>query len=130
MRFVLRLVGTMLGIWVSTLLVPEIHIAQGTTLVNSLLLLAAIALILTLVNSIVRPVVKFFAWPLYLITFGLFALVTNALVFMAAGWASSSLGVPFEVGSMGTALLGGTITAVISALTVALLGEDKGKKKH
>ena len=126
MRFVIRLLGTMLGIWVTTLLISGIYISEGTSLTERLLILAGVALVLTLVNSLVRPVLTVVAFPLYLITFGLFALVTNAVVYMITGWAATSLGLPFIVGGFWPALLGGTITAIISSVTVAILGkEDK-----
>jgi len=37
--------------------------------------LLVVGLVLALVNSIIKPVARFIAFPLYLITFGLFALV-------------------------------------------------------
>ena len=125
MRFILRLLGNMLGIWVSTLVISEITFDQGATMQETLLLLAGIALVFTLVNSIVRPVVKVVAFPLYLLTFGLFALVTNALVFMATGWLAQSLTLPFHAGGFWAALGGGTITAIISAIVVGVLGSSE-----
>lgn len=122
MRFVIRLLGNMLGIWVSTLLVSEITVDKGTSTQDTLLLLAGIALVFTLVNSIVRPVVRVVAFPLYILTFGLFALVTNALVFLLTGWLAESLTLPFHAGGFWAALAGGTITAIISAIVVGVLG--------
>ncbi|MGO3797186.1 MAG: phage holin family protein [Pauljensenia sp.] len=125
MRFLLRLLGNMLGIWVSTLLITEITFDQGATTQETLLLLACIALVFTLVNSIVRPVVRVVAFPLYILTFGLFALVTNALVFLLTGWLSESFNLPFHAGGFWAALAGGTITAIISAVVVGVLGNPE-----
>lgn len=125
MRFLLRLLGNMLGIWVSTLLITEITFDQGATTQETLLLLACIALVFTLVNSIVRPVVRVVAFPLYILTFGLFALVTNALVFLLTGWLSESFSLPFHAGGFWAALAGGTITAIISAVVVGVLGNPE-----
>ena len=92
MNFILRLIGTGLGLWVSAKLVPGIVIAQGTTLTETVIMLGLIALVFTIVNSIVRPLVSILAFPLYILTFGLFALVTNGIGFMvASGVAHSSL---------------------------------------
>ncbi|MDN6794103.1 MAG: phage holin family protein, partial [Propionibacterium sp.] len=123
MRFILRLLGNMLGIWVSTLVISEITFDQGATTQETLLLLTGIALVFTLVNSIVRPVMRVVAFPLYLLTFGLFALVTNALVFLATGWLAEALTLPFHAGGFWAALGGGTITAIISAIVVGVLGK-------
>ena len=122
MRFVLRLLGNMLGIWVSTLLISTIVVGTGATTGETLLILAGIAFVFTLVNSIVRPVMRVVGFPLYILTFGLFALVTNALVFLATGWLADQLGFPFAVGGFWSALGGGTVTAVISSVVVAVLG--------
>jgi len=124
MRFVVRLLGNMLGIWVSSLLVSGITIANGASAGETILLLAGIALVFTLVNAIARPVISTLAFPLYVLTFGLFALVTNALVFLLTGWLAGSLGLAIAVDGFWPALLGGTITAVISAVVVAVLHDE------
>ena len=84
MNFILRLIGTGLGLWVSAKIVPGIVITQGTTLTETVIMLGLIALVFTIVNSIVRPLVSILAFPLYVLTFGLFALVTNGIGFMVA----------------------------------------------
>ena len=63
MNFILRLIGTGLGLWVSAKLVPGIVIAQGTTLTETVIMLGLIALVFTIVNSIVRPLVSILAFP-------------------------------------------------------------------
>ena len=72
MDFIARLVATMAGLWVTTLLVPSISVTS-TTASETVIALAVIAFVFTLVNSIIKPVVKTLAFPLYLLTFGLFA---------------------------------------------------------
>ena len=52
MNFILRLIGTGLGLWVSAKLVPGIVITQGTTLTETVIMLGLIALVFTIVNSI------------------------------------------------------------------------------
>lgn len=123
-RFLIRLVGTMLGIWVSTRLVPGIEIAPTATLTDSVLLVAGIALVFTLVNSIIMPVVRLFTFPLYVLTFGLFALVTNSLMFALTGWLSTAIGLPLYTGGFFSCLFGALVTAFCSWLTVALAGRD------
>ena len=97
MDFIARLVATMAGLWVTTLLVPSISVTS-TTASETVIALAVIAFVFTLVNSIIKPVVKTLAFPLYLLTFGLFALVTNSLLFALTGWLSTSLGIPMTTG--------------------------------
>lgn len=125
MRFLFRILGNMLGIWVASLVVPSITFRQGESLGLTLLYLAIIALILALVNSIVGGLVKILAFPLYLLTFGLFAIVTNGIVFAVAAWVSTSLDLPLTVESVWGAILGGTITAIVSTLVVAVFGSPE-----
>lgn len=127
MEFVLRLIATMAGLWVSTRLVPSLEIAEGASMTESLLLLAAIALVFTVVNSLVKPLVSFMAFPLYLLTFGLFAIVVNSAMFALTGWLSTSLGFPFHTGGFWSCFFGAVITAVVSSAVVAVL--DTGDRR-
>ncbi|WP_175957338.1 phage holin family protein [Schaalia sp. Marseille-Q2122] len=127
-RFLLQLAATIIGIWVATLLVPGVSFGSGSGFFSALLTLAAIALVFTAVNSIVHPLVKTLAAPLYVLTFGLFALVTNALMFMLTGWLSGKLGIPFEVSGFWAALFGALVTAIVSSLAAGVLGVADDKK--
>jgi putative membrane protein len=77
--FVLRAVITAIGLWIATRWVSGVRIDSATTL-----LLAA--LLLGVVNAIVRPILFILTLPLTLITLGLFLLVLNAaMVALVAG---------------------------------------------
>ena len=125
MRFLARLLGGMLGIWVSAQIVSSIRIEHADTLGETLVILSVLSLVLTLINSIVRPLVRVVAFPLYLLTFGLFALVTNAIVFALAGWVSTQIGVGLQVGGFWPAVFGGTVTAIISSIVVGVFGDGR-----
>ena len=113
MDFIARLIATMAGLWVTTLLVPSISITS-TTASETVIAFAVIAFVFTLVNSIIKPVVETLAFPLYLLTFGLFALVTNSLLFALTGWLSTSLGIPMTTGGFLSCLAGAVITSVVT----------------
>ena len=85
MEFLLRLLATMAGIWVSARLIPDISFTSGASLTETALTLAVIALVFTGVNSIIKPIVKTLTFPLYLLSFGLFAIVTNSVLFKFTG---------------------------------------------
>ena len=124
MDFIARLVATMAGLWVTTLLVPSISITS-TTASETLIALAVIAFVFTLVNSIIKPVVKTLAFPLYLLPFGLFALVTNSLLFALTGWLSTSLGIPMTTGGFLSCLAGAVITSVVASVVSGVLRDKK-----
>ena len=124
MDFIARLVATMVGLWVTTLLVPSISITS-TTASETVIALAVIAFVFTLVNSIIKPVVDTLAFPLYLLTFGLFALVTNSLLFALTGWLSTSLGIPMTTGGFLSCLAGAVITSVVASVVSGVLRDKK-----
>ena len=124
MDFIARLIATMAGLWVTTLLVPSISITS-TTASETVIALAVIAFVFTLVNSIIKPVVETLVFPLYLLTFGLFALVTNSLLFALTGWLSTSLGIPMTTGGFLSCLAGAVITSVVTSVVSGFLRDKK-----
>lgn len=70
----------------------------------------AVAVILALLNAFVRPVLKFFAFPFTVVTFGLFLFVINAVIILLAG---KLLGSKFQVDSFWSALI---FSIVLSAV--------------
>jgi putative membrane protein len=69
--FILRVLIAALGLWLATEWVSGIAVATPTTLILA-------ALLLGIVNAIVRPIVVLRTLPVTLITLGLFLLVVNA----------------------------------------------------
>ena len=117
----------MAGLWVTTRLVSSISIESSSTS-QAIIVLAAVALVFTAVNSIIKPVVTTLAFPLYLLTFGLFALVTNSLLFALTGWLSTSLGFPMTTGGFWSCLVGAFITSVVSSVVSGVLRDKKGER--
>ena len=127
MDFIARLIATMVGLWVTTLVVPSISLPSASTF-ETIIAFAVIAFLFTLVNSIIKPVVKTLAFPLYLVTFGLFALVTNSLLFALTGWLSTSLGIPMTTGGFWSCLAGAVITSVVASLVSGVLRDKKDER--
>ena len=127
MDFIARLLATMAGLWVTTHVVSSISIESSSTS-QTVIILAGVALVFTAVNSIIKPVVTTLAFPLYLLTFGLFALVTNSLLFALTGWLSTSLGFPMTTGGFWSCLAGAVITAVVSSSGSGILRDKKGER--
>lgn len=68
------------------------------------------ALVLGILNALVRPVLAFFTFPLTLLTFGLFTFVLNAIVFTLAAALVD-----------GFHLRGGCLSALIGPILLSLL---------
>lgn len=81
------------------------------TLVGALVL----AVVLGLINMVIRPIILLLTLPLTIVTLGLFSLVVNALLIMLA-----DMIVPdFSVNGFWTALLFSLIVSVINTLFLA-----------
>ena len=117
----------MAGLWVTIHVVSSISI-ESSSASETIIVLAVVALVFTAVNSIIKPVIKTLTFPLYLLTFGLFALVTNSLLFSLTGWLSTSLGFPMTTGGFWSCLAGAVITSVVSSIVSGILRDKKDKK--
>lgn len=97
--------ATAIGLGFATLIV------SGIKADNFFAFLIAAA-VLGLINAFIRPALWFLTAPLSVLTFGLFALVINALMVMLA----AALVPGFEVKSFGSAFLAAIIMAVIGVI--------------
>jgi len=77
--FLLRILIVAAGLWVASKLVPGVTITDGWSLLWA-------ALVLGIVNAIVRPVVIILTLPLTILTLGLFLLVINAAMLSMVAW--------------------------------------------
>lgn len=115
-RFVLRWLVNGIGLWAAAQLIDGIDYGNDV----SALILAA--LIFSLINSIIKPLVVVFALPAIVITLGLFLLVVNGLML----YLTSALYPPFEISSFGSAVLAAIIVGVVNyALSLFVDGTDK-----
>ena len=99
-----------LALLVITYLGPSIQIRSfGTALI--------VAVVLGLINTIIRPVLILLTLPVTIVTLGLFILVVNALCFQLA----ASLLKGFEVSGFWSAFIGSILYSIVSWLLAALI---------
>ena len=115
MGLLIRLVANALAILAAAYIVPGIEVAGGLSLL-------AAALVLGLVNAVVRPILLFLTLPFTLVTLGLFIFLLNAFCL----WLTSWLVKGFEVHGFWAAVLGALIVSVVSWLVNVFLS-DRGK---
>lgn len=75
------------------------------------------ALVLGLLNTLVKPVLILLTLPITIVTLGLFLLVLNALVF----WFAGSVLKGFQVSGFWWAMLGAFVYSIVSSLLSRLL---------
>ena len=120
MSLLIRWAISAFAVWVAVNFVPGISIEQGIAP------LFAVALILGLVNAIVRPIIKMLACGLIFLTLGLFLLVINAVMLLVTEAIAGSFGVDFNVDGFIPALIGSVVISVISAIGSMLFGGKDG----
>ena len=114
LRFILQAVVTGLGLWLAAYLVPGVEFLSTGSLI-------AAAVLLGLVNAIVRPVLVFVTFPLTVITFGLFLLVVNAATI---GLTAMFLG-GFVVDGLWAWVGAAVVTGVVSWLVGWIVPDDR-----
>jgi putative membrane protein len=101
------------------------HFVPGITVTGGLKTYFVVALMLGLVNAIVRPIVKAFACGIIFITLGLFLLVINAAMLWLTSVLAQHFGYGFYVQGFEPALLGSLVISVVSWIGSMLLKDDE-----
>ncbi len=110
MKLLIRWVVSTLALFAAAYLIPGIRVEDP----NAWMVYAMMALILGLVNAVIRPLLKLLSCPLIILTLGVFVLVINGASFLLAARIAEALGVGFYVDGFLSALLGALIVSVIS----------------
>ena len=119
---------TSAAIWLATVLLSGLTVVAGEGTGSTVLVLLVVALVFGIVNAIVKPVVKLIAFPLYVLTLGLFTLVVNALMLMLTGWLSEQTMYGLRVDDFGSAVVGAVIISVVSFLLSVVVPGARKKK--
>lgn len=118
MRFLIRVLVTAAAVAVAAWLIDGIRFTgprQGMEEIEEKWLpLLLVALILSLINSFVRPVLTILSIPFIIVTLGLFLLVINAAMLMLTGWLAEQLDIGFRVSSFWPAVGGAIVITVVS----------------
>lgn len=118
------------GVYAAIQLVPQIDFAFG----DDWWKLLAVALILALVNSYLKPILKALSFPITLMSLGLFSLVLNALLLLLVALVSDQLGLGFSIDSFppdltADAFIGALLGSVVISIVSTLLGMVNSGRK-
>jgi len=114
--FIIRLVLNALSLIVVASVIPGIA-------VESFPIAILAAVVIGLVNALIRPLIELLSLPITILTFGLFSLIINALMFGLAAWFTPG----FSVAGFGPAFWGGLLYAVL-ATVIGWIVNEKGSK--
>ncbi|HUA89636.1 MAG TPA: phage holin family protein [Steroidobacteraceae bacterium] len=112
--FLLRAVITAAGLWLATQWVPGVHINNTTTL-----LIAAV--LLGVVNAIVKPIAFILTLPVTILTLGLFLFVLNAAMVALVAWMLPG----FHLDGFKAALLTAIVVWIVSWIGSWFIGRRK-----
>jgi putative membrane protein len=103
MGFLVQWLVVAVALWVTAYIVPGVTFSSTTAL-------AVAALVLGLVNALVRPIITILTLPLTVLTLGLFYLVVNGLAFAIA----AAITPGFNVAGFGSAVIGALLVSLVS----------------
>ncbi|HSO28313.1 MAG TPA: phage holin family protein [Candidatus Sulfomarinibacteraceae bacterium] len=118
------------GVFAAIQVIPQIEFAFG----DDWWKLLAVALILALVNSYVKPILKALSFPITLLSLGLFSFILNALLLLLVALVSDQLGLGFSIGGFppdltADAFVGALLGAIVISIVSTLLGMINSGRK-
>jgi putative membrane protein len=109
--FVLRVLVVALGLWLASVLVTGIEVSGAWTLIGA-------ALLLGLVNAVIRPLAILLTLPMTVITLGLFLLVINAAMLALVAWVFDG----FTISGLWPAVFGAIVVSLTGWLASYFIG--------
>jgi putative membrane protein len=104
-RFIVRAIFAAVGLWLADRLVAGVHFSDTGSLILA-------AVLLGVVNAVVRPVVFLLTLPLTVVTLGLFLLVVNAAMIGLVALLLDG----FAVRGLGPGIMAAIVTGITSLI--------------
>lgn len=127
MNFIIRWIITAIAVAAAIWIVPGIALVGGD---SAWVGIAIFALILSLINISVKPVLQILSLPVTILTLGIFYIVVNTLMLYLAAWLANGLfGVGFFIGNFGSAFLASIVISIVDVILNAVIGSDDSKSE-
>jgi putative membrane protein len=117
-KFLVRAVFAALGLWVASEVVPGVDVRTTGALIIA-------AMLLGVVNAIVRPVVFILTLPITIVTLGLFLLVVNAMMIGLVAWLVPG----FRIDGLLAGCLVAIVTGISSWIGGLVLRDDQQTRR-
>ncbi len=118
MSLILRWVLNTLALFVVVKLVPNFEYTSWVTL-------AIAALVLGLLNAIIRPILFVLTLPITVVTLGLFLVVLNAIMLELTAWVVPG----FAIHGFGWAVVGAIVLSLVSLVTDRIGRDDRERER-
>ncbi|MFN3521699.1 MAG: phage holin family protein [Phenylobacterium sp.] len=113
-NFIIRAAFGALGLWLAAQLLSGVNVSSTTVLIIA-------AVLLGLVNAVIRPIVVILTLPFTIITLGLFLLVVNAAMIGLVAAVIPG----FSVDGLGSGIMAAIITGLVSWAGSVVAAEPK-----
>ena len=124
MKLIIRWVVTAFSLFVANWALPGIRVEGKAWIVYAIM-----AVVLGLINAVIRPILKFLSCPLIILTLGLFVFIVNGfLLWFASHIAVKWLHVGFHIDNFASAFLGALIVSIVSVILSFILREELKKE--
>ena len=128
MGFLLKLLAYAAGLAVASWLLDGIRFtgpSNGSVeLQEKVLPLLGVALILTLVNTFIQPILSVLSFPITLLTLGLFQLVINGLMLLLSSRIADAFDLGFTVHGFLAAVVGAIVITIVGWGVDAVVGDE------
>ncbi|OQY44851.1 MAG: hypothetical protein B6242_11785 [Anaerolineaceae bacterium 4572_78] len=114
-KLIIRWVISAVAIWITTSIMPGIAVHGG---VETYLL---IAVVLGLVNALVRPVIMLLTCPFVILTLGLFTLIVNTMMLLLTAWFIPT----FDIKGFWYAFFASLVISIVTGILSVFVSDDK-----
>lgn len=115
MNLIIKLLLNALAVFILAYFLPGVELS-GDKFLTAIL----VAIVLSLLNLLVKPILVILTLPITIVTLGLFLLIINALIILLV----DRLVAGFSVSSIWVALLFSVLLSVLESIFYSLLKED------
>ncbi|WP_276167986.1 phage holin family protein [Zobellia alginiliquefaciens] len=114
MKLILRVLLSALAVVILSKILPNVSVDSYMTAI-------IVAIVLSLLNFIVKPILVIFTLPVTILTLGLFLLIINAIIILLA----DNLIDGFSVDGVLWAIIFSLLLSILQSILFSLLKEDK-----
>ncbi|HMK43270.1 MAG TPA: phage holin family protein [Dissulfurispiraceae bacterium] len=102
-----------------------IQLVDGIVFTGEWWKIIIIGLVFGVVNTLIKPIVTFFSFPLIILTLGIFTLVVNALMLMLTAYLSGPLDLGLQIHGFWPAFWGAIIASIVNMLLGWISGANR-----
>ena len=113
--FLVRAVVVGIGLWLASQIVPGVHFVSSESLI-------AAALLLGIVNALVRPILVILTFPITILTLGLFLLINGLMIQLVSYFLSG-----FVVTGFWSAFFAAIVVSLTSCVMSGWVGPPHGR---